>query len=146
MCVCLVQVETSNFTDSYSIIPKVCVSHPLPTQPCQDIYSQLSIRSSDSCPLPLPLRLALPHTSPLPFLIFPPLTLLPSPCPASQVARAKISIRTVPHQNPERLIELIRAHCKHEFGKRRSPNELFIDVKKVRQEMRIVGVAVWLVE
>lgn len=62
------------------------------------------------------------------------------------MARAKISIRTVPHQNPERLIELIRAHCKHEFGKRRSPNELFIDVKKVRQEMRIVGVAVWLVE
>ena len=48
------------------------------------------------------------------------------------MARAKISIRTVPHQNPEKLIELIRAHLKHEFGKRRSPNELFIDVKKVR--------------
>jgi di- and tripeptidase len=47
------------------------------------------------------------------------------------VARAKISVRTVPHQNPEKLIELIRTHLKHEFGKRRSPNELFIDVKKV---------------
>ena len=29
-----------------------------------------------------------------------------------------------------RIVELIRAHLKHEFGKRRSPNDLFIEVKK----------------
>jgi len=44
---------------------------------------------------------------------------------------AKISVRTVPRQNPSRLVDLIRAHLKHEFGKRRSPNDLFIEVKKV---------------
>lgn len=44
---------------------------------------------------------------------------------------AKISVRTVPRQNPSRLVDLIRAHLKHEFGKRRSPNDLFVDVKKI---------------
>jgi len=48
-----------------------------------------------------------------------------------KVAKAKLSVRTVPSQNPEKIIELIRAHIRHEFGKRRSPNEFFFEVKKV---------------
>jgi acetylornithine deacetylase/succinyl-diaminopimelate desuccinylase-like protein len=46
-----------------------------------------------------------------------------------KLAKAKISVRTVPDQKPEKLVELIRAHVKHEFGKRRSPNDLFIEVR-----------------
>ncbi|EWM27879.1 zn-dependent exopeptidase [Nannochloropsis gaditana] len=48
-----------------------------------------------------------------------------------KAAMAKISVRTVPRQNPSRLVDLIRAHLKHEFGKRRSPNDLFVEVKKI---------------
>lgn len=44
--------------------------------------------------------------------------------------------RTEPNQlirhTYRRIVELIRAHLKHEFGKRRSPNDLFIEVKKVK--------------
>lgn len=48
-----------------------------------------------------------------------------------KLASAKVSVRSVPDQKPEKIVELIRGHLKHEFGKRRSPNELSIEVKKI---------------
>ncbi|KAK4534538.1 hypothetical protein CDCA_CDCA02G0563 [Cyanidium caldarium] len=48
-------------------------------------------------------------------------------CPPSVIPRsasAVISVRTVPHQDPERVRRVIEQHLRFEFGKRRSPNQL----------------------
>jgi acetylornithine deacetylase/succinyl-diaminopimelate desuccinylase-like protein len=43
-------------------------------------------------------------------------------------ATAKVSVRYVPRQTPEAIIERVKQHINHEFGKLRSPNALDIQV------------------
>lgn len=40
----------------------------------------------------------------------------------------KINVRYVPKQDGEQLVKAVRAHLAHEFGKRRSPNKLTVEV------------------
>eukprot|EP00050_Salpingoeca_kvevrii_P022695 m.130709 g.130709 ORF g.130709 m.130709 type:complete len:1157 (-) comp9793_c1_seq2:1936-5406(-) len=43
-------------------------------------------------------------------------------------AAAKVSVRIVPYQRPEKIIECVRFHLNHEFSKLRSPNALSVEV------------------